>query len=288
MDLRDTPVTTSDGVRLNCVLAGEGRPVVLCHGFPDHALGWAPQMEGLGRDHLVIAPEGRGVGRSQDGPDLASYRLERLVADVAEVVADLCPEPPLLVGHDWGGAVAWAFASAHADKIAGLAVLSAPHPAILAEALANDPAQQAASSYMARLRSPGAAAVLAANDFAVLRPILDEQVAGGFMSAEERTQHLATWRRPGGLDGALNWYRANDFAQEPQVAAAFDRPIEAPVLLLWGSEDKALLPALAEPHRRLASRLSIDVLPGAGHWLQRERALEVNAALRRFAGQVFA
>jgi pimeloyl-ACP methyl ester carboxylesterase len=276
--------TASDGVSLTCALAGEGPPILLCHGFPDHWRGWAPQIERLSRRFKIIAPDGRGCGASGSARDLGGYRLTQLVDDIGRVIDASCDgAPPLLVGHDWGGVVAWAFAQLHPERHCGLAVLSAPHPRILAEALRCDPAQQAASAYMARLRAPGAAERLAANDFAILRPMLDDAAAKGRLTAREVELHLAAWRRPGGLDGALNWYRANDFAREAGLAPALGGSVETPALLLWGAADTALLPHLAAQHHSIVDDLQVRMFEGAGHWLQRERPEEVTTQLLDFA-----
>ncbi len=279
-------IETDDGCVLHAVRDGAGPPVILCHGFPDFWRGWQAQLAALSASFTVVAPDGRGCNLSGKPAAVGAYRLERLVADLDSVIGEMAGgRPPLLVGHDWGGAVAWAYACRHPERLAGLAVLCAPHPAILQQALRDDPAQREASAYMARLRGAGAEAALEADDRAVLRAMLDRLRAQGLSNAEDEAAYLAAWSRPGALTGALNWYRANPLDGEDPIAPL--TPLALPTLLLWGAEDTALLPSLVERHRVFAANLEIEIAQGAGHWLQREQPAWVNERLEAFARRVF-
>jgi pimeloyl-ACP methyl ester carboxylesterase len=274
-------VTAPDGCRLHAVREGDGPPIILCHGFPDYWGGWAAQIASLSRDHTVIAADGRGCNESDKPADVASYALSILVEDIEALIEACEGRRPLLVGHDWGGAVAWAYACRHPEKLAGLAVLSAPHPAILQEALWDDPRQREASAYMPRLRAPQAETAFRADDWALMRGMLARLRSMGLSDDEDEARYIEAWTRPGALTGALNWYRANPADEGPTFPPP--KALGIPTLLMWGSDDSALLPSLAERHRRFVSDLEIDIVEGAGHWLQRERADHVSDRLRAFA-----
>lgn len=279
-------ITASDGCPLHLMRGGSGPVIVLCHGFPDYWRGWQAQIETLSRRFTVIAPDGRGCNLSGKPRDLSAYRLERLTADIDDILNTQAGDgPALLVGHDWGGAVAWAYAAARPDRLAGLCVLSAPHPAVLAAALRDDPAQRQASAYMPRLRAAGAEAHFEADDYQALRGMLDRLKELGLSDAGDEAAYIEAMSRPGALTGALNWYRANPVEDGAPTGA--EGPVTCPVELLWGDQDDALLPSLAERHRVLAPDLRIRMYEGAGHWLQRERAEAVSEAIAAFADRVF-
>lgn len=282
--MRSFYVQAVDGCRLHAVCDGEGSPLILCHGFPDYWEGWRAQIAALSRQYRVIAADGRGYNLSGKPTDIAAYTLEILVEDVDVLVRSCGIQRPILVGHDWGGAVAWAYACKHPDKLAGLAVLSAPHPMILQQALKNDPLQQQASSYIPRLRAPQAEAAFQADQWALMRAMLSRLRAMGLSDDQDEARYMEAWAQPGALTGALNWYRANPLDDETTIA--LPEALSIPVLLMWGGEDPSLLPSLAKRHEIFARDLEIDIVPGAGHWLQRERPDHVNARLATFAQRV--
>ncbi len=279
-------VETSDGRRLHGMEFGDGPPIVFLHGFPDFWRGWRRQLEALAGAFTVIAPDGRGYNLSDRPADVGSYRLEQLECDVGRVIeARAGNVKPLLVGHDWGGAVAWSYACNNPDSLAGLAILCAPHPAVLQRALTDDAAQRAASAYMARLRGPEAEGLLLDENAARLRGMLDRLKRLGLSDDEDEAAYMAAWTQQGALTGALNWYRANPMDGDPQP---YPSPLEnLPVMVLWGADDGALLPALAERHRPLAPRMTLEIFEGAGHWLQRERPDAVSDRIAAFAARVF-
>lgn len=270
---------------LHCVTAGQtgaAPTLLLLHGFPDHWAVWKRQIHAFAGDRQVVAPDGRGVNRSSKPAAVEAYALETLLADIMAVADHFSPGRPIdLCGHDWGGVTAWAFAATHPHRVRRLAVLNAPHPKVLAQALADDPRQQAAMAYMAALRAPGAEARLAADRFETLSAIFYELRAKGAITDADLAAKREAWGRPGALAGALNWYRANDFSKPGFTDAIGAIPAWLPVLLVWGEDDRALLPALAPRHAAVAPNLSIEMLPRVGHWAALEQPDRVNALLAR-------
>lgn len=276
----------SGALKLHCALAGADQgappPLILLHGFPDHWTGWAPQLAALSRDRLVIAPDGRGVNLSDAPAQVAAYHLDRLIEDVLAVADVFAPGRTVdLAGHDWGGVVAWAAISRHPERFRRLAVLNAPHPRVLGEALAHDPAQRAASGYIEALQAADAEATLAADDFAPLLTAFAELERAGRLDDADRRRHRQAWSRPGRLTGALNWYRAADFLADPERAPWPAAPLPYPVLMIWGEDDAALPPSLIEAHQPLAVDLTIERLAGCGHWTGQESPDQVSDLLVR-------
>ena len=271
---------------LHCAVAGHGeRLMLLLHGFPDCWHGWARQTSYFAHRFTVVAPDGRGCNLSDKPGSVAAYRLPRLVSDADALITHFgSGRPAVVVGHDWVGVVAWALASTFPEAVSHLVVLNAPHPGVLARALVADPQQQQASEYLERLRRPDAESRLSANHFERLRWVLDIPPIPGATDSAYLAACVESWSQPGALTGALNWYRANDFGPVGRAAEGVPTTVEAPTLIVWGRDDRALLPHLALQHRDIAKRLTVRILEGAGHWSPRERPDEVNALIDAHCG----
>jgi pimeloyl-ACP methyl ester carboxylesterase len=244
------------------------------HGFPESGLSWAGQLSALGSKHQVLAPDGRGHGRSGCPAEPDSYRIERLVADVLGVADHFGAERFVLVGHDWGGIVAWCAAAWHPDRISALVAINAPHPTLLQAALDRDPDQQAASAYIATFSAPDAGAQLTPERLWDAVFAADE--ARGLIGPVERADLLASWNRPGALAAMLNWYRSAPFdfgAVGGTGAGRLHGPLRVtvPTCLIWGMDDSILLPSLLDGPEDLVPDLTLHKVKGAGHGIVRER-----------------
>jgi pimeloyl-ACP methyl ester carboxylesterase len=268
-----------NGVRLHFVSAGAGKLLVFLHGFPHFWYQWHPQLSEFSKDHHVVAPDMRGYNLSSKPPDVAQYQLEYLVEDIRALVEHLGHTKFVLVGHDWGGVVAWAFALAHPRVLEKLVILNAPHLVIFARELAENPAQQVASQHIRSYRSPGAAEMLRANNYERLVTIvLADGLRAGWLSEVDRQAYLKAWSQPGALASALNYYRAAPVLPPP----AHHAPIEVPTLLIWGLKDPYLLAGNLSGIGKLVPRVTVQLLPDAGHWVNREKPREVNTFIREF------
>ncbi len=272
------------GVSLHLVTAGPGAgsdgpaPVLFLHGFPEFWYAWRRQLEAFGGERLTAAVDMRGYGRSGKPPGVEAYALPDLVADVLAVLDRISPHrPAVLVGHDWGGVVAWQFALRHPERLGKLVIINAPHPAVFARELRNNPAQRLASAYVALFRSPLAEPLLRAGRFALLRRAVFGGAARGAFPPDERRRYLAAWCQTGALTGGLNYYRAVRFV--PGEAA---RPISAPTLVLWGEKDTALLTGNLEGLEEYVSDLTVRRIPGGTHWVVHEQPGIVNDSIREF------
>ena len=275
----------ANGIRFRTMVDGPpaGDMFILLHGFPEGAESWAPQMAALaGAGCMVVAPDLRGYGLS-DAPDgVSSYGIDHLVEDVRGIIRAFGRESAHVAGHDWGGVVAWFFAAMHPDMARTLSVLSVPHPAALAAAGRHDEDQQARSGYIELFLQEGKAEhVLADEDYRRLRFMFTIGPNPEAVPRQVIDHFTRSLMRPGRLTAALNYYRANLGSSDGWWAAMppID-PITMPTVLLWGDQDPALgRHAVEATAQHVAGKYRLDVLHGAGHWLQFERPAEVSRAL---------
>lgn len=285
-----TPVALSTGVTLDVHDAGQGEPILFLHGFPESHRTFRHQLADLARDHRVVAPDQRGFAGSSKPGAVADYAPDRIVADVVALADALGIGRFTLVGHDWGGAAAWATALAHPDRVARLVILNAPHPLVFQRSLIADAAQRAASQYITAFRNPRFEAHVAAIG---LDGFFDRSFAPHVdmakVTAADRAAYLDEWSRPGALTGMLNWYRASRIVvpapDEDAVAPAWTtRPFpqtRMPVLVVWGVRDAALRPVQIEGLDALVPDLTL-VPVDAGHFVTWEAPGAVTAAIRAF------
>jgi len=279
----------ANGLRLHCVSSGDGPLMLFLHGFPEFWYAWTAQLREFGQDHLAVAPDMRGYNLSDKPATVEQYRSKHLVEDIRALAAHFSPGRPFtLVAHDWGGAVAWAFAIRHPQLLERLIIINAPHPAVFARLLAGDPAQQAASAYMNGFRSPGAEQRLSADGYSLLlNRVMGDGLASGAFSAGDREAYVQAWSQPGALTGGLNYYRANDMGPPPSGAspAAADPStwrVEVPALVIWGEADKALLTSNLDGLEQFVPRLTVKRVPGASHWIVHEQPKLVNRYIQEF------
>jgi pimeloyl-ACP methyl ester carboxylesterase len=267
--------------------------ILFLHGFPEFWYEWKNQLAEFGKDHLAVAPDMRGYNLSEKPKALDQYLMPVLVEDVRALADRLAPGRKfVLVAHDWGGAVAWAFAIAHPEMLERLVIVNAPHPGVFGKLLASDPAQQKASSYMLMFRGEQAEQALAQDNYSRLVGIvLGEGLQKGIFTEEDKAAYLKAWSQPGALTGGLNYYRANrvgppspdgtpasgNFAVDPAKLA-----VRVPTLVIWGEKDTALLVQNLDGLDAFVPRLDIKRIPDGSHWVVHEKSAEVNAHIRAF------
>lgn len=269
----------ANGLRFRALAAGPagGEPILMLHGFPEGAGSWAAQLAGLADlGHRAVAVDLRGFGGTDAPAAEADYAIENLVADVAGLVPALGWSSAHLAGHDWGALLGWVFVSQHPELVRSWTALSAGHPAALAEAVFTDPDQAARSAYIGLFRERGRAeALLAADGHRRLREILGSGPRPDAMPADVVDGLVAGFARPGRLTAALNYYRA----ALPGLVPAM-RPVTTSTVLAWGDQDPALGRAAAEATAaHVEGPYQLEVLEGAGHWLQAERPEAVTQIL---------
>ena len=275
-----------NGVRLHYVEAGPGpgRPLVLLlHGFPEFWYGWRNQVAPLAEAGFhVVAPDLRGYNLSSKPTRVADYRVEALAADVVALARHLGHERFHLVGHDWGGIVAWHAAMTYEPSIAKLAILNAPHPAAYLRALRR-PRQLARSWYVFAFQIPSLPeASIRARDFASLRKLFcSEPARAGAFSDADVERYVEAFRQPGALTAAINYYRAA--ARHPRDGVGREaHPIDTPTLILWGERDKYMVPEIASGSERWARNVRVERFVNATHWIQHDEPERVNKRLLTF------
>ena len=279
-----------NGVRLHYASAGKGKLVLFLHGFPEFWYEWKNQLAEFGRKRLAVAPDMRGYNLSSKPASLDAYQIPILVEDIRALAAHLGHKKFTLVGHDWGGALAWVFAATHPDYLDQLIIINAPHPGVFQRELQKNPAQQQASQYMLMFRGEKAEATLSANHYALLEKIvLGEGLQKGFFTQDDRKAYLQAWSQPGALTGGLNYYRASRVGPPsgpapsgniaPNPAALM---VKVPTLVIWGEKDTALLTGNLDGLDQFVPDLTIKRIPDGSHWVIHEQPAVVNRYIQDF------
>ena len=249
----------------------DGEPVVLLHGFPQSAAGWAlvaPTLIDAGL--RVIAPNQRGYSSGARPTEVADYTTDALVGDVIGLLDALEIDSAHVVGHDWGAAVAWPLAASHPDRVKTLTAVSVPHLAAYGRALREDPDQQQRASYIGLLRQQGKAEdLLLENDAARLRAMYGEVVP-----ADQVAEHVRILSEPGALTAALNWYRAMT-AELGELAS-----VTVPTTYVWSDGDTAIGRAGAENCGTFVDApYEFVELTGISHWIPEQAPDALAAAI---------
>lgn len=269
---------------MNAVTAGpdDGPAVVLLHGFPEFWYGWRRQIGPLAdAGFRVIVPDQRGYNESSKPADVRDYRIAELTADVLAIADQIGRARIFLVGHDWGAAVAWNTSMRHPERIAKLAILNVPHPAVMLRALRTKPRQMLRSWYIlffqiARLPE----FLLSRNDFENCAQALERTSRRGTFSAEDLARYRQAWSKPGAITAMVNWYRA--LLRDMPDPRSVEVRVKVPTRILWGAKDAFLLHEMAAESLAYCHSGELFEFPDATHWVQHEEAERVNELLIEF------
>ena len=259
----------SDGVKIHYASLGEGPLVVMIHGFPDFWYTWRDQMDALSSDFKVVAIDTRGYNKSDKPEGVESYAMPLLVGDVAAVIRHLGRDQAIIVGHDWGGIVAWQFALNVPEMTSRLVILNLPHPNGLTRELRTNPQQYENSAYARAFQEKTADAP----DVFFGRPMTPETISGWVRDPEARKRYIEAFERSD-FTAMLNYYKANYPRIEPGAAppeAPALPKAKMPVLMFHGLNDQALLSdGLNNTWDWLEKDLTLVTVPGAGHFVQQD------------------
>ena len=284
-NLRDGYANLADA-RLHYVEAGEGPLVVLLHGFPEFWFSWRFQIPPLvAAGFRVVAPDMRGYNLSSRPSKASAYDIDRLAADVRDLIRERGAERALLAGHDWGAAAAWVAAMNHPEVVERLAILNAPHPRRMLHGLRR-PRQLARSWYMLFFQLPWLPELAArAGGWWGWRRLFENEARPGAFMPQDIERYVEAWSQPGAPTGMINYYRAA-LRQTPGRAEARIRPVETPTLVIWGQRDRHLGAELAEPERADVPNLERIVrLPEPSHWVHQDEPERVSQLLVDFFGR---
>jgi len=281
------------GVTLNVAIAGNTATpaVILLHGFPESHRTWRGIAPLLERDFHLVMPDQRGFAGSDRPQDVSDYSADKLTDDIFALADALSIERFALVGHDWGGAIAWSAALRGDPRLERLAIVNAPHPVIFQKSVIEDADQRAASQYINAFRLPGFEKAIEAMGLETFfAKTFRDHVDLALIPEAEKKQYLTDWSQTGALAAMLNWYRASPLIVPPPgltvplpdwLLKAFPK-VEIPTLVMWGMRDPALLPAQLDGLDLLVSDLAIERFPDAGHFAPWEAPEAVAAALKPF------
>ncbi|MGO9933622.1 MAG: alpha/beta fold hydrolase [Steroidobacteraceae bacterium] len=263
----------SNGVMIHYAALGKGPLIVMIHGFPDFWYTWRDQMSALSAQYRVVAVDQRGYDLSGRPPGIEQYAMPLLVDDIGAVIKAEGRSSAVIVGHDWGGAVAWSLAMTHPDWIQALVILNLPHPYGIQREIKNNPEQRKNSQYAFNFQKPGAEKTLSA-----------EKLAAWVKDDKARVHYIEAFQRSD-FEAMLNYYRAN--YPRPDQAAPADAPapppppkVKVPVLEFHGLADQALLPgALSGTWDLVDADFTLVTIPGAGHFVQQDASALVTATM---------
>ncbi|MBP87141.1 MAG: alpha/beta hydrolase [Planctomycetaceae bacterium] len=269
-DLGKHGFADSDGVKIHYVTTGEGPLLVMLHGFPDYWYTWRAQMPALAEHFQVVAIDQRGYNKSDRPTGIENYAMPKLVSDVKAVVKHFGQKQAVIVGHDWGGAVAWSFAMAHPEMTERLIILNLPHLNALRRELANNPEQRKASAYARRFQQSDAASQLTA-----------EGLTFWVTDADARAKYVEAFKRSS-FDAMLNYYKAN-YPREPYDEQVDTPKVKCSVLMIHGLKDTALLPGgLNDTWQWLEKDLTLVTIPNAGHFVQQDASEFVTRQMKNW------
>jgi epoxide hydrolase 4 len=274
---------STNGIHLHVVQAGptDGPLTILLHGFPEFWYGWRKQIDYLAeRGFWVWAVDQRGYNTSDKPQGIAAYNLDLLSADLTGLIDAAGKEAAFVVGHDWGGEVAWWTANKSPERIKKMVILNVPHHRAFRKHLATSWHQRRKSWYMSFFQIPWLPdRLLTMNGSTGLGRVLRRTSNPGTFTDADLAEYYKAWSQPGAMTGMLNWYRA--IVQNPPQRLP-DSRIHVPTLLLWGKKDSALDWEMAQPSIDLCDDGRLVYFENATHWVQHEEAEQVNHYIGEF------
>ena len=289
-------VTLANGIELDVVDHGpkDAPALIFLHGFPESHRTWRHQIAHLSGRFRCIAPDQRGYRGSSKPLGAENYTPDKLIGDVFLLADALGVERFTIIGHDWGGAIAWgvAITGQLSGRVTRAVIANAPHPVLFPKLLYTNPQQRAASQYFRDFRDPANDALVQQFGLgALLIKAMGERAQSAMLEDAERAAMLADWADPAAAIAMLNWYRAS-----PMEVLPLDAPYELPTgwqpfplprqviptLVIWAMDDFALPPANLDGMADLIEDLTIVQVADAGHFVQWEAPQAFNAALDAF------
>jgi epoxide hydrolase 4 len=282
-DLQFVRIATS-GISLHVAQAGpdSGPLAILLHGFPEFWYGWKKHIPALAAAGFrVWAPDQRGYNTSDKPRSVRDYSLDTLAADVVGLIDAAGRERAILVGHDWGAAVAWLFANNYPERLDKLVIINVPHPLVLRRLLWTNPRQLMRSWYMFLMQLPGLPEWISRrNNWHDLVQGLKSSSLPGTFSDADFDEYRRAWSQPGAFTAMLNWYRAmfRYGAHRPKHERIATR-----ALILWGRRDKFIGPEAAQLSLAMCDRGELAMFDDNTHWLQHERPDEICRRIIEFS-----
>lgn len=282
-----------NNIKLHYVKAGpeDGDLMVFLHGFPQFWYMWRDQLLEFSKDYLVVAPDMRGYNTSSKPEGIDQYQPQHMIEDLrALVVEHFGRKEFILVGHDWGGVVAFPFASEHSELVKKLIIINAPHPNVFAGLISKNKDQQSSSQYVLFFRTQNAEGFLSANNYENLfKAVVTSEME---FNEDDRQIYLDAWSQPGAITGGLNYYRAGGLrppSRDEKISELASEQMElnpvminVPTLVIWGEKDAALTVHNLTGLEKFVPDLTIKRIPEGSHWVINEQPDKVNSFIREF------
>lgn len=271
----------TNGVRLHYVAQGEGPLMLMLHGFPEFWYSWRYQIPEFAKDYQVVAFDLRGYNDSDKPQEKAAYGMRELIKDVKGVIEGLGYDRCILVGHDWGGAIAWSFAYTYPDMVDKLIVMNLPHPAKFAEALRSNPQQMLRSWYILFFQLPLLPELILQFDNyrAIASVFIDSAINKTAFTPADLEAYQKAAAKPGAVNSMLNYYR-NIF---PGIFHQREWGVlQVPTLMIWGENDRYLGKELTYETQAYVKDFQLRYIPNCSHWVQQEQPQLVNQYMQEF------
>lgn len=276
----------TNGVKLHVAQAGDprGELVILLHGFPEFWYGWRAQIDYLARaGYWVWAPDQRGYNLSEKPRGIDAYKISTLAADIAGLIDAAGREQAYVAGHDWGAAVAWTVAIRYPERVKKLAILNVPHPQIMLRTLSSSVGQLLKSWYIGFFQLPWLPELLnSMGEYRLTAQALIRSSQPGTFTDADIARYIEAWQQPGAMTAMVNYYRAMGQRQADSTVFTRDPRVTVPTLIMWGAQDAFLQREMAQASVTLCDDARLVYFEDATHWVQHEKAGEVNALLSEF------
>ncbi len=272
---------TINGINMHIVKAGpkDGTPLLLLHGFPEFWYSWRNQIDTLTQAGFRLwMPDQRGYNLTDKPQDVDAYNLDVLTDDILGLIDAMGQEKGNVVAHDWGGGALWWAVARHPERFNRVMLLNIPHHSVFKKALKDKPEQRRKSMYMAFFQLP----ILPEVTTRALNWRFLEKWAFGksdAFSKDDLALYKKAWGQPGAIKAMLNWYRA---VRQSRTERMEDHRIHVPVRIVWGKDDFAFAPTLAQESVEMCDEGELILVEGASHWVQHEAADTVNANIIAF------
>ncbi len=270
----------TNSIKLHYVTQGEGALILFLHGFPEFWYSWRHQIPELAKNYKVVAVDLRGYNDSDKPQAKSAYVMSEFVEDIKGVIERLGYDRCILVGHDWGGAIAWSFAYAYPELVNRLIVMNLPHPAKFAAGL-KTPQQMLKSWYIAFFQLPFLPEFLIQrNNYKFIeRAFRGMAIDKSAFTDTDIEQYKTAFAKRGALTASINYYRnLPTYMSEKKVWGI----LKIPTLMIWGEEDRALGKELTYGTEKYVQDLQIRYIPNCSHWVQQEQPQLVNQIMRSF------
>jgi len=273
-----------NGIKLHVLHAGlqHDKVIVMLHGFPEYHHGWKNQIYFLAeKGYHVVVPDQRGYGDSDKPQGIKSYVLSELVEDIVQLVKSITNDKIVLIGHDWGGGVAWTLAQYHSQLIERLVIMNMPHIQVMKQTLLTSVEQRKKSWYAVLFQLPILPElILCLANYKLLELSLSKASNKDTFSPIDIAEYKNAWQKTNNLTSMLNWYRAFFFNN-----IDFNKDIDIPSLIIWGAKDRALSVELAYESIKRCSNGKLIVLEDLTHWLHHEDPDRVNGIISNFLNE---